>query len=402
MASVTANTDKNGRVISYRFRCAVGADVSCYGKKIWRTMTVKAPGLTPAKELKQMEMQAAEWEREQRAEYARTGDKRERGKITLEKFLNEHWLPDAIRDGQHSSSTVRSCEFAVKVIVDFFGPKKRLKDIGPEDCLRFGNFLRTGKDYAPGTAKLNFSKLAEGLLYAERMGYIAASPTRRLSPREKPQGENKPVEFLSEKDAAVFVQKLFEDAQTDIYWRAVMLLLLCTGLRVGEACGLQWRDYDCQNLLLRVERTVTGNSQNKLSVGPPKNRKARVVPVPRRLSLMLDALKDETETVFGPVNGDAFIFPYRRDPYRALAPEEVRRWMRGFCERNGLPRYHPHLLRHTAASLALAGGANVKETQLLLGHSDSATTLRYYTGVEPDRLRKAVDAVENTIESAIC
>src|SRR5207302_9527241 len=54
----------------------------------------------------------------------------------------------------------------------------------------------------------------------------------------------------------------------------------------------------------------------------------------------------------------------------------------------------PHSLRHTAASLAIAAGADVKVVQTMLGHKDAAMTLNVYAGLFPDRLDVVADALD--------
>ncbi|KOV87480.1 integrase [Streptomyces sp. NRRL WC-3618] len=54
----------------------------------------------------------------------------------------------------------------------------------------------------------------------------------------------------------------------------------------------------------------------------------------------------------------------------------------------------PHKLRHTAASLAIAAGADVKVVQLMLGHKDASMTLNVYGHLSPDRLDEVADALD--------
>lgn len=72
MASITEKRGRDGDIISYRFRACVGRDAS--DRQIWRTATVKRPeGFTPARERKEVERLADDWEREQRAAFRAAG-----------------------------------------------------------------------------------------------------------------------------------------------------------------------------------------------------------------------------------------------------------------------------------------------------------------------------------------
>lgn len=57
----------------------------------------------------------------------------------------------------------------------------------------------------------------------------------------------------------------------------------------------------------------------------------------------------------------------------------------------------PHDLRHTAATLALEGGADLKQIQKLLGHKEAQTTMNFYADVSEKQQRKTVEAIEKKI-----
>lgn len=74
MASITARKDKQGNVTGYKVRVCVGRDEDY--KQIWRTTTIPRPeGLTPKKELNEVKRLAGEWERTQKEEYERSGER---------------------------------------------------------------------------------------------------------------------------------------------------------------------------------------------------------------------------------------------------------------------------------------------------------------------------------------
>jgi integrase len=71
------------------------------------------------------------------------------------------------------------------------------------------------------------------------------------------------------------------------------------------------------------------------------------------------------------------------------------------AETLGVPGLHPHELRHTAASLAIAAGANVKVAQTMLGHKSATMTLDLYGHLFPDQLDEVADALDAAHESAV-
>ena len=64
------------------------------------------------------------------------------------------------------------------------------------------------------------------------------------------------------------------------------------------------------------------------------------------------------------------------------------------AEKAGLIGLTPHELRHTAASLAIAAGANVKAVQQMLGHASAAMTLDIYAGLFADDLDAVADQLD--------
>jgi integrase len=167
-------------------------------------------------------------------------------------------------------------------------------------------------------------------------------------------------------------------------------LLAYTGLRWGEATGLRVRDLDTLKRRLTVrENAVRVNG--KIVVGTPKSHASRTVPFPEFLTLDLARLcqgKSPGDLVFGgglahlvaPTHGGWFEYAIKR----AQAIDRT------------FPRLTPHDLRHTAASLAISAGANVKAIQRMLGHASAAMTLDVYADLFDDDL----DAVAVALNQA--
>lgn len=166
---------------------------------------------------------------------------------------------------------------------------------------------------------------------------------------------------------------------------ALVLMLAYTGLRWGEAIGLRVKDLD----LLRRRAVVVENAVQvgaAVHVGTPKSYKLRTVPLPEFLVPYLARQcegKGRADLLFpGPV-GD-----YLRRP-RARSG-----WWDKAIRIAGLPRLTPHELRHTAASLAVSAGANVKAVQSMLGHASAAMTLDVYADLFDDDLEAVAVALD--------
>ena len=88
---------------------------------------------------------------------------------------------------------------------------------------------------------------------------------------------------------------------------------------------------------------------------------------------------------------NAFVFPSEKDLFSPRDPNAVTRRCKRWMKRNGLPDMSPHDLRHSAASLLLASGADIKSVQQILGHADASTTLNFYVKADLQQMRNATE-----------
>jgi integrase len=164
-------------------------------------------------------------------------------------------------------------------------------------------------------------------------------------------------------------------------------VLAYTGLRWGEVAGLRVRRVDLLRRRLEVVESVT--EVNGVAVtGTPKTHQRRSVPLPRSLVEPLSrqlAGKGPDDLVFPAPKGGVL----RNNNFRSRVWDPA-------VSAAGLQGLTPHDLRHTAASLAIAAGANVKAVQRMLGHASAAMTLDVYAGLFGDDL----DAVADRLDAA--
>ena len=402
MATIIEKKGKNGEISSYKVMVCVGRDEAY--KQIWRTCTIKRPeGLTPAKEKKEVKRQAEEWEKAQKAEYERTHTKEDKDKITLVSFIENHWWKDHVMDGTHTPSSVSFFGYMKNDIIAYFGEKKRLNQIDAEAVKRYIKYLNTeaktkqGKPYSATTVQHHFSTLRNVLEYARRFRYIQSDPCQDLSQKEKPHRDAKKVDFLEADKAREFMRCLESEP---LFWRAFVNVLITCGLRRGECIGLQWRDIDPDKLTLSVSRNVTmdKNAEDKIRIGNTKTGEGRTVPLsPRVYGLLMQLKREQEERLQMKIMAACFIFSRQADPQKPIYPTEPTRFVSKFVKKNNLPNISPHDLRHTAATLALESGADLKQVQELLGHKDASTTLSFYAGVTDEAQRRTVEGIESLI-----
>lgn len=157
--------------------------------------------------------------------------------------------------------------------------------------------------------------------------------------------------------------------------RALLELIYASGLRASEAAGIA-RD-DLIDSLGVVKITGKGDKQRLVPVGVPARRAVEAYLADARPRLRREDGRDK---------GRLLLSATGRPLERVAIWQIVRRCA---C-RAGLREVHPHMLRHSFATHMLAGGADLRVVQELLGHADIATT-QIYTHVDKSRLRSVVN-----------
>jgi integrase len=175
-------------------------------------------------------------------------------------------------------------------------------------------------------------------------------------------------------------------------YRLVVFVLAYCGLRWSELAALKVRNLDLLRRRLTIEQAVTEVNGGKLAWGTTKNHERRSVPVPKFLVADLSAhLADKSpdDLLFTAPDGGV------------LRNRNARRdWFNAAATSAGIPGLTPHELRHTAASLAISAGANVKAVQRMLGHASAALTLDRYADLFEDDLDDVADKLDARRASA--
>jgi integrase len=176
----------------------------------------------------------------------------------------------------------------------------------------------------------------------------------------------------------------------------VVRFLAYTGLRWGEMAALRVQDYDMLRRRVNVSRSVT--ESGGLVWSTPKTHERRSVPFPAALADELAALmvgKGRDALVFTDMRGGVL----RNSNWRArvFGPAVAK------CQTDDdtFPSITPHDLRHTAASLAVSAGANVKALQRMLGHAKASMTLDVYADLFDDDLDDVAVQLDTAIKIAV-
>lgn len=168
-------------------------------------------------------------------------------------------------------------------------------------------------------------------------------------------------------------------------YRLVVLFLAYTGCRWGEMAALRVANLDLLRRRARIVEAVT-LVRGVQTWGTPKGHERREVPLP---AFLVDDLavhvagKQPDELVFRGTQGG----PLRSQVFQRAVLTRA-------AQSIGLDHFHPHELRHTAASLAIASGADVKVVQQMLGHKSATMTLDLYGHLFDNRLDEVAAAMD--------
>ena len=178
-------------------------------------------------------------------------------------------------------------------------------------------------------------------------------------------------------------------------WRTYISVLADTGARRGEIVGLKWEDINMKEQTVTICRNVGYTPTKGVFINKPKNGKIRKIDIGEESIELLKQLKRHqakfciSEYVFTQ-EGEAAV----------MHPDSPTRYFKKFGKKYGIQNFHPHLLRHTSASVAITHGADIVSVSERLGHSDTAVTLRMYAHANEESIRRAGQTVRDALKAS--
>ena len=359
--------------------------------------TVRPPeGLTPKQKEKWLNEQAVLFERECK-DTPLTADRT----ITLAQYV-QIWLRDIAPDKLAKSTLARD-----KQDIDRFLPYLggyKLVDLRPEHFRKLYAELRkqtsqnTGMPLSEYTVEGVHACLCGILSDAMEGGFLNHNPAWRTY---KYSGKRKEKLVADEET----VQKIITALENEsIKYETYYKLIIATGMRRGECCGLRWSDIDYERNSIHIQRNVVKITGEDIIVKDTKTAAGdRYVYFSPEMESLLkeyyrecvwqaDAYEDRKLTA------DDFVFR-KHDSRDPMTPSTFTWRFKLILKKNGLPeKLNVHSLRHSNASLLIAGGADVATVAGLLGHSQPSTTLDIYTHAFDKNKKAASEALQRELD----
>ena len=279
-----------------------------------------------------------------------------------------------------------------RVIAPTIG-RERVVELTARRCQTWIDGL--GKTYSPARIELVRAVATGALKEAMRMDVIPANPMAGVRMPRKRQPER--VTWTAAEANAIL--KASED---DVQLHAYYAVALTTGMRPGEIRALMWKDIDLERGQITVRRSMTRDADYRPIVGETtKTGRVRVVAIPERTVTALR--RQKVQQAERRLRADQWAntgLVFDRGDGHVMAQQTFARHHAQMCDRAGVPHVSPHGMRHTAATLLLEAGLDVKVVADTLGHSTTTTTRDIYQHTTERLQRTAADALGALLDDA--
>lgn len=286
--------------------------------------------------------------------------------------------------------------------------KHRIVDLKRSDVRAFYNYLAEERNVQINTIDNVHTVLHQVLELGVEDDYLRYNPSDNAL-KELKKARN----FETEKRRALTVQEqeLFESFLTKRgqcrRWYPIFVIMLWTGMRVGEITGLRWCDVDFENNTININHTLVyfdkrSDERCTFAINTTKTRAGeRVIPMLPKVKeafLMEKKYQEDcgikSKAVVDGYRDFIFINRFGNLQHQGTLNKALKRIIRTcnfeILDKNPkikaviLPKFSNHSLRHTFTTRMCEAGVNIKAMQEILGHSDAETTMNIYAEATKD------------------
>lgn len=263
-------------------------------------------------------------------------------------------------------------EWLMNYFQEFHPDIKTIDQLSPDLIRKYINYLKSErkpyqgnkkrqkkkKGLAPNTINIRLRTLRTMCGFWTNEGYLEINPMANIN-IVKTDGVDD-VNGFTEDEIKSLLDAVNLRRYSGFRDKTMMLLMLDTGIRVHEVANIKIQMLDKKRMTLTIPAKVA------------KSRRARTIPVSRKLMSMLLELHEESEEYFGSQE-NIFITSFG-DPIRE---DTVRRQVTKYAKIAGVKRATPHMFRHTFARDYILNGGDIFTLQIILDHKNIETTRRY-------------------------
>lgn len=214
-----------------------------------------------------------------------------------------------------------------------------------------------------------------------------------------PKKPRKEAQYLDDEQARKFLGLFLQEK--DIRVKTVFAVLLFTGVRRGELCGLSWTDIDADNQIIHIRRASQYQRGNGVVEVPTKNESSlRAIDVPAFVISILNEYKaywSQHRLMWGKEWQGKDKRLFIQDNGKPINPDTINYWMEKFLKKHDFPHVTPHSLRHTFTTLQITAGVDIRTLQARTGHAQASTLVNTYSHA----IKSAQEAASKALEGVL-
>jgi len=308
--------------------------------------------------------------------------------------LLARWLDHV--DGQLSPTTIREYRRLVRTMLEPDLGKLPLRRLTAQRVDAYYAVLTRERGLSPATIRHVHAVLRGALGQAVRWGWLPTNPAASASPPKLRRREIVPPAIADTRALLLAA----DDHDLDL--GALLRVLVATGARRGEVCGLRWSDLDLRAGTAYICRSVASVGGGTV-VQDTKTHAARRIALDADTLEVIGRRRERAQALADVCHcelpDDAFVFTMRPDGSAPLHPDTVTKNFQRLCKGAGLSGVRLHDLRHMHATQLLAAGVPVRTVSGRLGHANAATTLNVYAHFLEASDRQAADVIADLLST---
>lgn len=236
--------------------------------------------------------------------------------------------------------------------------------------------------------------ISENLFSLKDAEFINKSKSEKLKSRSQDKDT-----YIYSKDESSFIFKHLEDNGYN-YVSFILKLQYYLGLRCSEALGIQYKNFDRVNSILKIRTVITEDGFEELTKSSQSNRDLFIP------DIILKLLSQEEEKSLDNITPESLIFPkdkfysrHKKTANKTISTNKIGQILRQqFKETHLEGKVQSHNFRRTFATNAADNGVPIEKLKYIMGHRDIKTTLIYYK-ISPEQIKQAIQSLESFYNS---
>lgn len=312
----------------------------------------------------------------------------------------KEWLHTWLFDYKYNSLKPKTLESYNFIIETYLKPNignYNLQELKPENIQLLINKL-VKSSLSPRTVKYCHTILRASLEHAVKLNLIMKNSADHIV---LPRQTKKQAKVLT-----IEQQNALLSSMKGHKYETAFLLLITTGMRIGELLALRWKNVDLEGLSISITENMQrvkvfdedSESKTKLVFGTPKTEKGkRTIPIFEEVAEMIKihhSKQDELKRIAGELYKDEDLV-FCTELGEPVDPNNFTRRFTVLLKKAGLPAINIHALRHTFATRGIENGISLKIMQEILGHSSVTVTGDIYSHVLPNVKRESLNKLKD-------